>query len=288
MRPTRVIAAIAAVALAACGFSGIGGGASSDAGPSTDGSVEGSTPIDSSTPDSSVDAPVDAPSDSNDGGLAAVYGHTTTELYRMDPTTKAFALVGPLAGCAGMSDIAVDKDGNIFGVGTDLYTIDSSTGACTKIANGPQPFTLTFVPAGTVDVGVEALVAFSNSSYVRVNPTTGAVTTIAPAVIAPYSPSGDIVFYDGKAYVSVDGPSCDDCLLEVSPVDGHIVKNLGDIGRTDVYGLGAWGGKLYGFLGDGDTCEITITGSSVSSTIVPNAIKPASWIGGGSTTRAPK
>lgn len=171
-----------------------------------------------------------------------------TTLYRMEPMTKTFAVVGPLTGCNGMADIAVDKDGRIVGVGTELYAIDPASGACTKIANGPQPYTLTFIPAGTLDPTEEALVAFSGSDYYRVNRTTGALTR-----------------------------------------HGHVVKNLGSIGRSGVFGLGAWGGKLYGFLDDGETCEITIGASTVtSSTIVPNPTKPASWIGGGSSTAAPQ
>jgi hypothetical protein len=189
-----------------------------------------------------------------------------------------------------MADIAVDRAGKIFGVGTALYAISPATGACTTIAPGPQPFTLTFVPVGTVDPTVEALVAFVNGDYVRVNPSTGALTTITANAITPYIPSGDLVSVEGGGtYVSVTGPLCGDCLFEVNPVDGTIVKNLGPIGLAEVYGLGSWSGKVYAFVGDGDTYALTIGALSVTAaTLVPNPIKPASWIGAGSSTHAPK
>jgi hypothetical protein len=281
-------------ALAACGFEGVGSLAPEGLAPSGDASSDASS--EAVLPPSSDGGPVadassDALVDAADSGLRFpyVYGHTVTTLYRLDPVTKAFSVVGPLTGCANMADIAVDRDGKIIGVGSALYAIDPTTGACTPLALGAQPFTLSFVPAGTVAPTEEALVAYVGSDYYRVNRTTGVLTLITSFAITPHLPSGDLVSVEGGGtYVSVTSPGCADCLLEVSPTDGTIVKNLGSIGQAQIFGLGQWAGKVYGFAGNGETYELTIGASSVTSTLVTNANKPTSWIGGGSSTRAPK
>ena len=295
MRWTRTALAFGLGVLAACGFDGVGSLSPEGVVPSEDASADGARDAarDTSTEDGSMpgDASADGALDAADGGLLFpfVYGHDVTTLYRLEPVTKAFAVVGALAGCSNLADIAVDRDGKIVGVGNALYSIDPNTGACTPLALGLQPFTLTFVPAGTVDVAEEALVAYVSSDYYRVDRTTGALTLLKSFAISPYLPSGDLVSVEGGGtYVSVTGVGCLDCLLEVSPVDGTIVKNLGSIGQSQIFGLGLWAGKVYGFAGSGETYELTIGASSVTSALVTNPIKPTSWIGGGSSTRAPK
>jgi hypothetical protein len=259
-------------------------GAAGDGGPTT-------TPVGSL--DGGDDAPADAPLDVKDAEVTPatgiVYGHSVTTLYRFEPVGKTFATVGPLTGCVNLSDIAVDRDGKIFGVGNALYRVDPATGACTIVANQPQPFTATFVAAGTVDPVNEALVAYLNADYVRVDRVTGSVTLITANALGAYLPSGDLVSVAGSGtYVSVTGPSCGDCLLSVNPATGVIVKNLGSIGQAQIFGLGLWAGTVYGFAGGGETYAITIGASSVTSVLVPNANKPAGgFIGGGSTTAAP-
>ena len=297
MRRSRAVVLIVLFglgALAACGFDGVGSLAPGDvtpAGDASSGSSDAALPPSREGGPVAEDASSDALVDAADGGLRFpfVYGHTVSTLYRLDPVTKAFAVVGPLTGCLNMADIAVDRDGKIVGVGSALYAIDPATGACTTLALGVQPFTLSFVPAGTVDSTEEALVAYVGADYYRVNRTTGALTLITLSAIYPYYPSGDVVSVEGGGtYVSVTGLGCGDCLLEVSPVDGTIVKELGSIGQSQVFGLGEWSGKVYAFAGNGETYELTIGASSVTSTLIPYANKPTSWIGGGSSTRAPK
>lgn len=294
--PRRAALLVPIAVLVACGFDGVGEVGTTPVG---DGGIQGSADGGSgddgatTTPDGSVDAPVDAPLDARDASIALgsgiVYGHSVTTLYRFDPVGKTFATVGPLTGCSNLSDIAVDRDGKIVGVGDALYAVSATTGACTVIANQPQPFTLTFVAAGTVDAASEALVAYLNADYVRINRATGVVTLITANALGAYLPSGDLVSVAGSGtYVSVTGPSCADCLLEVNPTTGTIVKNLGPIGQSQIFGLGLWAGTVYGFAGSGETYAITIGATSVTSALVVNANKPAGgFIGGGSTTAAP-
>lgn len=302
MRRAALLVPIAV--LVACGFDGVGelgstpgGDGAADAG-GVPGSADGAsgdgapttTPVGSL--DGGDDAAVDAPVDANDGAVPTagiVYGHSVTTLYRFDPVGRTFATVGPLTGCANISDIAVDKDGKIVAVGNALYSVDATTGTCTTIANQAQPFTLTFVAAGTVDPAKEALVAYLAADYVRIDRATGIVTQITANALGGYLPSGDLVSVaGGGTYVSVTGSGCGDCLLQVNPATGAIVKNLGAIGQSQIFGLGLWAGTVYGFAGTGETYAITIGAASVTSVLVPNANKPAGgFIGGGSTTAAP-
>jgi hypothetical protein len=288
-----VFGAVGAVgAVAACGFDGVGSFGPGSVVPRGDASLdalrEASTDGDIAPNEAASDAAPDAPPDS---GLLFpfVYGHTDKTLYRLDPVTKTVALVAPLTGGANLADIAVARHGKMVGVGDDLYAIDPATGACTTLGPGPEPFNLTFVPAGDVDVGAETLVGYIGSDYYRVDRSTGVFTLITFQAITPYTPSGDLVSVEGGGtYVSVTGPVCADCLLEVNPKDGRLMKLLGSIGQPQIFGLGAWAGKLYGFAGNGETYELTIGAASVTSTLVTNPIKPGSWIGGGSSTRVPK
>ena len=54
------------------------------------------------------------------------------------------------------------------------------------------PNSLSFVPKGTVDPNVEALVGYNGGTYVRIDTVTGAVTSIGN-LGSGYSSSGDIV-----------------------------------------------------------------------------------------------
>src|SRR5262245_24262722 len=70
-------------------------------------------------PDSrpALDAGVDAlPPD-----FSKVYAHTGTELYRIDTTTNAPTLVGPITGIGtqSLTDLAIDKDDHMVGVTLD-------------------------------------------------------------------------------------------------------------------------------------------------------------------------
>lgn len=103
------------------------------------------------------------------------------------------------------------------------------------------------------------------------------MTVITAAAIMPYTPSEDLVSVEGGGtYVNVIGPTCADCLLEVSPA-GLIVKNLGAIGPA-VWGPGASSGKVYAFAGNGDTYEVSVGATSVTArALVSNPFRPTRW-----------
>jgi hypothetical protein len=274
----------------------IGCGAGSDdsavAGSNTGGSAEGGGP---SFGGSGAGTEGGGPSfgGANTGGapveeVAEVFGHSASELYRLDPDTKAVTLVGPFNGCSSVIDIALDKDSNLIGTTFGaIYNIDKTTAACTEIATGGFPNSLSFIPAGTLDPNVEALVGYNGDQYVRIDPISGDITQIGSLNGGGLSSSGDIVSVkDGGTYLTVVGGGCTtDCLLEVNPATGAMIKNWGPVGYNATYGIAFWAGSVYGFSEGGNLFELTFDNNVMTSTLISSP--GTAWWGAGSTTSAP-
>ena len=193
----------------------------------------------------------------------------------------------------------------------DFFSIDTSTAKCTWIATTAPavdfPNSLSFVPAGTADPGKEALVGYASNgdnkavTYVQIDTTTGVMTTLgdmnASATGPQYRSSGDIIslIQDGnRTYATVKlqvdgGSGGTDLLAEVDPTDGHLKRIIGDTKQTNLFGLGYWAGKGYGFSDTGRILEIDMTSgkSVVLLTLTGDAATPLPWFGAGVTTQAP-
>jgi hypothetical protein len=221
---------------------------------------------------------------------AEVYGHSPDTLYKLDPETKAVTVIGPFQGCSQVIDIAIDENSNLFGTTqSGLWSIDRNTARCTYIAGGSYPNSLSFVPKGTLDPSVEALVGYDGSEYIRIDTTTGSITRIG-SIGSGLTSSGDIVSVKGgSTYLTVKGTGCNDCLVEVDPKTGRMLKNLGRVSHNDVFGLAFWGGRLFGFDDAGELFEVTLQNNSVKTTpiAIPNRPSSLQFWGAGSTTSAP-
>ena len=222
-----------------------------------------------------------------------VYGHTGNTLFKVNATTKVVTAVADFRGCdAEVIDLALDEFSRAFvTTSSGLYRVDLLTAVCTAVSGftlNTFPNSLSFVPRGTLDPTAEALVGYDGSRYVRINPTTGAIQRLG-ALGGGFVSSGDIVsVIDGGTYLTVKDPQGSpsiDYLVEVNPATGALVRNLGALPFSDVFGLAFWGGSLYGFSHNGTLFEITITGSGTTSAAVPNAMSQP-WNGAGSTTAA--
>jgi hypothetical protein len=87
----------------------------------------------------------------------------------------------------------------------------------------------------------------------------------------------------------VNGNGCNDCLLEVNPKTGTMVKNWGSLGTGRVYGIAYWAGVVYAFNEAGQIWEVTFGTDKLTTKEIPIAMKPSGlqfW-GAGSTTSAP-
>ncbi|MFO0663299.1 MAG: hypothetical protein U0174_05075 [Polyangiaceae bacterium] len=227
-------------------------------------------------------------------GPAEVFGQSDATLYKLDPDTKAITTIGNFKGADdSIIDIALDAAGNMFGVtGSTLYRIDKTNANCTKVASGGFPNSLSFVPAGTLDPSVEALVGYEGANYVRIDPQTGVKSVIkANALPNGLQSSGDVVSVkDGPTYLTARGTGCSasDCLLLIDPKTGAMIKNEGLVGYSNVFGLAFWAGTIYGFNDAGTLFSLTLSGGIKSTKItIPNAPAGLSFYGAGSTTSAP-
>lgn len=230
------------------------------------------------------------------GQIAEVFGHSATTLYKLNPETKAVGVVGPFKNCTGIQDIALDKDSRLLGTTKEgLFEISKTTGDCTEIAAGDYPNSLSFVPKGTVDPDVEALVGYvinenMKNQFIRIDPMSGAVTNIGQPWNDEYVSSGDIVsVIGGPTYLTVKrGDLCmsNDCLVEINPSTGQIQRFLGSVGYAKVFGAAFWAGKVYGFTQAGELFEISINGSTIATSPIMTPSGLSFW-GAGSTTSAP-
>lgn len=259
---------------------------STTAPPGTDGAT---SPTDSGGPKLDVGVP-------ETGGpleIAEVFGHSADTLYRLDPETKEVTVVGPFTGCtASIIDIALDADSNMYGTAFgSLWSIDRATGACTHIADGSYPTSLSFVPAGTLHPTEEALVGFDDEQYIRIDPQTGQITNLGTLSDGLRS-SGDMVSVEGQSYLTVfDNGECaaTDCIVELDPATGDVVVNYGPLPYDQVFGLAFWAGRAYGFARSGVLFEIEFMAGSVTTTeiAIPGAPANLEFFGAGSTTSAP-
>lgn len=233
---------------------------------------------------------VDAGSDAAAPPLVAqVFAHSADTLYRLDPDTKGVTTVGDFKGCSSVVDLAIDKDGVMFATTFDgLYRIDPKTAACSQVATGSYPNSLSFVPKGTLDPNEEALVGYVGSDYVRIDKTTGTVTTVGSLGKGDYQSSGDIVSaIGGGTYLTVKGGDCADCIVEVEPKTGAMKSMIGHLDHQSVFGLAFWGGVAYGFDDSGMLFQIDLTTAKTTLIPMPGAPAGVSFWGAGSTTAAP-
>jgi hypothetical protein len=291
-----VVVAACAVAAACGGGKSEGGFTAGDAG--SDGTGGGSSDAPGSFVNDGSQTFPDGGSPGQESGtgtqVAVVYAHSADTLYRMDATSKQIAVVGAFSGgCSsggGVIDIAIDSASDAYvTTSSDLWKLDLQSAACTHIASGSYPNSLSFVPKGTLDPNAEAMVGYNGSEYIHINTTTGAVTSVG-SLSGGYSSSGDIVsVIGGGTFLTVKGPSCSDCLLQIDPKTGDLVQSYGSVNHSDVFGLAFWAGTAYGFDNGGQVFSISWQSNKLVTTpiTVPNPPPGLSFWGAGSTTSAP-
>ncbi|HEY3352066.1 MAG TPA: hypothetical protein VGQ83_02365 [Polyangia bacterium] len=124
-------------------------------------------------------------------GKLVIYAHTDTKLFKADPTVQPVSLtfvgtfdcVGGTGQDPSMTDLAVTRDGNLFGIsGTAVYplTVTGSTVHCAstwKLPAGAQYYGLTFAPAGVLGAA-EMLVAANSAGELWAIDTQGQTTQV--------------------------------------------------------------------------------------------------------------
>jgi hypothetical protein len=225
-------------------------------------------------------------------GQSAVYAHTATSLYRIDPDTYAATKVGDF-GLTGlldvMTDIAIDANGNLVGVTfSSVYSVDANTGHATLLSSGSllQQFNgLSFVPATALgQTGADVLIGTDNSdgNVFSVNSSTG-VTSVIGNMGGTFHSSGDVVSVDGFGTVQTVPGTTHDVLVKLMPPSFTATPIGTNTGFDKIYGLGFWKGKVFGFTYTGQI--ITIDPMTGAGTMVANS--GVQWNGAAVTTVAP-
>jgi len=238
-----------------------------------------------------------------------IYVHTGRTLFLFEPFGKTLKRIGDFSCLSDASsfsevgDIAVNRDGEIYGTTLDskFIKIDPLTAACTIVsASGRYPNSLSFVPRGTLDPANDALVGYFDDEYVRIDVGTGATTTVGrlnpPDASTTYESSGDVVSVaQDRTYLSAktlrNGVEVDggDVLVRFDPKSGLRLQVTGNTNRSDIWGMGYWAGTAYGFTAKGEA--VAIDPQTGASTPIPVDAGTRSsqgvFYGAGSTTIAP-
>jgi hypothetical protein len=279
---------------------GCGAGSSGNGGAPLDGGGDdtGGTTLDVGNGDTTLNG--DVSNDTTAPQDAYVYGHSADTLYRLDTKALNVTSIGPFVDAAGgapitdMTDIAVDKDGTMYGVTFgDLYRVDYKGGVrCTHLATLSTEFNgLTFVPAGMIDPANEVLVGIANDGgWWRVDVTAGAASaklTQLGSYGGGLGSSGDSVGIIGdRVYATVTGLGTDDHVIVVDPKTGAMKSDVGGTGVSGLWGVGYWGGVMYGFSSDGKLYSIDLKTGKATNIPITNA-PSGGWWGAGVTTSAP-
>jgi len=239
----------------------VGGGKATSVG-GTGGSTGGSGPSGGSSSTAGGGKPQPEP---------IIYAASRTELYAFDPLTEIHTFIGSFSGCPNVYDLALSSDGELYAVTQSSFeSVDPATAACTEILGDFVGNALAFVPVGTVDAQNEALVAWDGNVYMRVDPSTGATTTLG-TIESGYASSGDFVAIgNGRGLITVYGNGCSDCILEVDVADGTLVENWGPVGFGEAWGLARWDGTNYLWSGASASFELELVAGAVTVTPIAN------------------
>jgi hypothetical protein len=200
------------------------------------------------SPSTSIASPATTPIEYN-----TLYASAYTDLYKIDPYTGIFTLIGPI-GYEG-TDIAFDGK-MLYGVSfSQLLSIDPTTGIGSLIGyiGYNDVNALTVGPDGTMYAGTVS------GALLKINKSNGIGT-----LIGYYGPgfgsSGDLAIrYDNKMYASItwSGHSTD-WLAQIDMNTGRAIP-IGDIGEWGVYGIDFKDWSLYGVTTNGYLLEIDTT-----------------------------
>lgn len=218
--------------------------------------------------------------------LTSVFAHSASHLYRIDPDSLDVELVGPFVWPSltdQMTDIAIDEGGTMIGISFDrVYQIDPDSAACTYLADLDRSFNgLSFVPRPGPGGDLLLAAALDGAVY-ELDPMTGN-STPRGNYGGGMGSSGDLVSVDGfgtAATVTVTAGGAD--RLALVDVQDGAAQLVGDTGVSDIWGLGYWADKVFGFASDGRFVLIDIA-TGEATTIEQSDIE---WWGAGVTTQA--
>jgi hypothetical protein len=297
------------------GFDGEDAGTVPPVDPGSSGGLGGDAGIDGTAP----------------SGAPLLYAHTDTTLYQLDPqdiggavtTVGDFDCVGKTGPAKTMTDLAVTKDGKLFGVSEGAafpLTIQGSTVHCEATWTLPATrfYGLTVAPENTLGAAEVLIGADGEGGLYQIDATSGTPTQVGtlgtdPKTKLPWALSGDIVFVanSGNPIGFATVRTCPtnkpcattDTLIEVDvklikPGKQSVMKSVrGDINRGSwcknaaspasfgsLFGIVAYKDAVYGFSRAGDIVEIH---NADGSACLISSDTSRKYAGAGVTTIAP-
>jgi hypothetical protein len=176
---------------------------------------------------------------------AASFAEDSLQLYGVDLPAGAVASVGHTG--FELDDIALDPGGTLYGAARDghLCVVDTKTGESSWVAwVGLKLNALDFAPDGTLYGAVD-------TNVYKVDKKTGA-THLLVSYPDPYTSSGDLAIIGRRLLATVhQGRAATiDALLSVD-LDSLQIEVIGSLGHGCVFGLAAYGDRLFGYTCDG-------------------------------------
>lgn len=210
----------------------------------------------------------------NDGESCTFYAQTSSDLYLVDPFKKTATSVTSVPG---LFDLDTHPDGTLYGItSSTLYEFDEVNDQWNQVGSLGTPITTN--PNGlAIDTQGTAYMTASNEVF-TVDLSTGAATSIGN-MGGGYNSSGDCVINkDDTLFMSSNHTSTDSLILiDTTDASG---REIGVTGYSDIYGLTAAWGKMYGLTGSGQLIEID-SGNGQATLVHTFAGK--SWYGAAST-----
>ena len=252
----------------------------------------------------------DAPSQGDAGpdvpviDASRIYAHSGKTLFQLNAATLAAVRIGDMNGLGtqSLTDLALDKNDRMLGITFNkLFEIDTADGATTLISalDVDNATSLSFVPENLDDPNSADILVTANSfgDVFRIDPATGTTTLLGnfgTVQAGQVRSSGDLFAVRGLGiFATVDigdgsDPNRVDFLARIDPVTWKATPMPNATGFDRIFGVGFWGGKIYGFSDDpstglGKIIQIDMTtgvGLELSSS-------PIDWFGAGVATDAP-
>ena len=165
-------------------------------------------------------------------------------------------LIGSSGGS--LTDIALAPNGRLYGVDFGAASeIDATTGRATTLST----FTATNINAMDAAPDGTIYLAGGQNLY-TLDFASGALVLVMN--FSQGSSSGDLAFVNGRLLLTITGYGLHDYLLELDPV-AHTSQIVGDTGYDCIYGLAAYGPKLYGMTCAGQVLSLdTDTGKGTA------------------------
>jgi len=240
---------------------------------------------------SPTDTGADTGHGSDTGGTVYVYAHTDSVLYRVDPDTLAITQIGPFVWSNGsdtMTDIAIDKNGQMIGVSfSSVYHVDTTNAHATRLTDslGGTFNGLSFVPAEQLgQTGDDVLVGTRNSDGLvfQINQMNGTIAQVGD-MGGSFASSGDLVAVANFGIVQTVMTSGNDRLVRLAPSTFAATGIGTDTGFGEIWGVAYWKNKIYGFTNGG--AFILIDPNTGIATLVSQTSQ--AWYGAAVTTLAP-